>query len=74
MGSQFLVAGIVNTDALPADKQDVPLGEEGNPIPLAKLTHVVSKAGTGISKHKQLILLGSSWPTNLAPERAPVSA
>ena len=32
----FLVAGIVNQDAIPEDKRNVPLGEDDNPIPLVE--------------------------------------
>ena len=34
VGDEFLVEGIVDLDAIPEDKRDVPLGEDDNPIPL----------------------------------------
>lgn len=30
----YMVAGIVDMDAIPEDKRNIPLGEEGNPTPL----------------------------------------
>ena len=34
VGNEFCVQGIVDLDAIPEHKRDVPLGEEGNPVPL----------------------------------------
>lgn len=31
-----MVAGLVDLDAIPADKEDIPLGDEENPIPLVE--------------------------------------
>jgi len=32
----FSVIGIVDLEAIPEDKKDIPIGEDGNPIPLVK--------------------------------------
>jgi hypothetical protein len=34
VGNEFCVQGIVDLDAVPKHKRDVPFGEEGNPVPL----------------------------------------
>jgi hypothetical protein len=39
-GEELAVMGIVDLDAVPEDKHDVPLGEEDNPIPLVEFTAV----------------------------------
>lgn len=38
-GEEFAVAGIVNLDAVPDDKRDIPLGDDDNPIPLVEFTY-----------------------------------
>jgi len=35
----FAVAGIVDSDAIPEDKKDLPYGHDDNPIPLVKFMH-----------------------------------
>ena len=40
VGAELAVLGIVDLDAVPEDKHDVPLGEEDNPIPLVEFTTV----------------------------------
>ena len=35
-GRKFVIAGFVDLDAVPNDKKRVPLGEDGNPIPLVE--------------------------------------
>lgn len=37
---EFTVPGIVDLDAIPEDKKDIPLGEDDNPIPLMKFTNL----------------------------------
>jgi len=37
---EFTVPGIVDLDAIPKDKKNVPLGEDDNPIPLMKFTNL----------------------------------
>jgi len=39
VGKEYVVLGIVNLDAVPDDKGDIPLGDDDNPIPLAEFTH-----------------------------------
>lgn len=40
VGNEFVVAGIINLDAVPQDKRELPLGEADNPIPLVGFTNV----------------------------------
>ncbi|OGG52225.1 MAG: hypothetical protein A3F84_20695 [Candidatus Handelsmanbacteria bacterium RIFCSPLOWO2_12_FULL_64_10] len=40
VGDEFVMAGIVNLDAVPEDKHELPLGEDDNPIPLVLFTNV----------------------------------
>jgi len=42
-GVKYLVAGIVDLDAAPEDKRNVPLGDDANPIPLVKFTNIGEK-------------------------------
>ncbi|MFH1907310.1 MAG: hypothetical protein ABIL11_08015 [Chloroflexota bacterium] len=49
IGAQFAVAGIIDLDAVPADKQDLPLGAPGNPLPLIKFR----APGSGDSASRQ---------------------
>ncbi len=39
-GDQFVVAGIVDLDAVPEEKDHLPLGSEDNPIPLVEFTNL----------------------------------
>jgi len=39
-GDAFAVLGLVDLDAVPKDKQHLPLGDDGNPIPLVEFTGV----------------------------------
>ncbi len=39
IGSEVAVLGIVDLKAIPKEKQHMPLGEDGNPIPLVKFLH-----------------------------------
>jgi len=45
VGDEFRVVGIVDLDAVPKDKWDIPLGEEENPIPVVEF--VQYSYGTG---------------------------
>ncbi len=49
----FYVAGIVDTDAVPKDKEDVPLGEDDNPIPLVEFSN--SKKGEETSEENKTL-------------------
>jgi len=40
VGTEFVVAGIVDLDAVPEEKRDLPLGDDDNPIPLVEFTAV----------------------------------
>jgi len=54
---QFTVLGIVNIDAVPEDKRHIPLGDEGNPIPLVEFlseTEIAKKIGEDQHKGKRL--------------------
>jgi hypothetical protein len=43
---EFMVPGIVDLSAIPPEKSNVPLGEDGNPIPLVKFSNLsMSKPG-----------------------------
>jgi hypothetical protein len=39
VGPEFAVAGIVDLDAIPKEKEHLPLGADGNPIPLVLFTN-----------------------------------
>ncbi len=41
--SKFVVLGIVDTDAVPEEKKDIPLGTDDNPVPLVKFTNLYRK-------------------------------
>jgi hypothetical protein len=40
IGTEFVVAGIVDLDAIPEEKLHLPLGHEDNPVPLVEFTNV----------------------------------
>ena len=40
VGQEYVALGIVDLDAIPADKQDLPLGGEDNPVPLIEFKDV----------------------------------
>ena len=39
VGEEFTIVGIVDLDAIPEEKRDLPLGDDDNPIPLVKFTN-----------------------------------
>jgi len=47
IGPEFGVMGVIDLDAIPPDKEDIPLGEDDNPIPLVQFTNVTLKGTTG---------------------------
>lgn len=49
VGSEFTVLGLVDLDAVPPGKRNVPLGEEGNPFPLIKFTHAAGPGRPALS-------------------------
>jgi hypothetical protein len=40
VGTEFVLVGIVNLDAIPEEKRDLPLGDDDNPIPLVEFTNI----------------------------------
>ncbi len=40
IGEEFTLVGIVDLDAIPEEKHDLPLGDEDNPIPIVEFTNV----------------------------------
>lgn len=42
IGSEFLVLGIVDLDAVPTDKRRLPIGAPGNPIPLIEFSNLAA--------------------------------
>jgi uncharacterized protein YecA (UPF0149 family) len=40
---EYALVGIVDLDAVPEEKRDIPLGDDDNPIPLIELEYVHSK-------------------------------
>ncbi len=49
IGPEFGVMGVIDLDAVPPDKANVPLGEDDNPIPLVEFTNVISEGGAGFT-------------------------
>ena len=45
-GDRYIVRGLVDTDAIPEDKRDLPLGDDDNPIPFVEFTNL------GLSRRK----------------------
>lgn len=39
-GAEFVVLGILDLDAIPEDKRDLPFGDDDNPLPLVKFTNI----------------------------------
>lgn len=54
---RFAVLGIVDMDAIPEDKQNLPLGGDDNPIPIVEFLHetdTANRSGEGLHKGKRL--------------------
>jgi len=49
-GSKFAVLGLVDLDAIPDDKKNIPLGDEGNPIPLVEFLNTGKQPAGRLSK------------------------
>jgi hypothetical protein len=47
IGNEFTVLGIVDLDAIPEEKQHLPLGDDDNPIPLVEFTTTPSATARG---------------------------
>jgi hypothetical protein len=43
VGTEFVVLGLVDMDAIPEEKRDLPLGDDDNPIPLVAFTNVAQE-------------------------------
>jgi len=51
---EFIVVGIVDINAIPEDKKDVPIGADDNPIPLVHFVDTIEKAATTQHDGKRL--------------------
>jgi hypothetical protein len=40
IGEEFVLLGIVDLDAIPEEKRDLPLGDDDNPVPLVEFTNI----------------------------------
>lgn len=40
VGEEFTVVGLIDLDAIPEDKQHLPLGDDDNPVPLVEFTSI----------------------------------
>jgi len=49
----FVVMGLVDLDAIPAGKANVPLADDDNPIPLVKFTNITGANSPAASKRKR---------------------
>lgn len=49
---QYVVAGIVNLDAVPEDKRHLPMGDEDTPIPLVEFLSATDMANRGGSRQQ----------------------
>jgi len=47
VSTEFVVLGIVDLDAIPEEKRDLPLGDDDNPIPLVEFTNVSQEMAGG---------------------------
>jgi len=47
VGNEFAVLGIVDLDAIPEEKQHLPLGDDDNPIPLVEFTKISRTTAPG---------------------------
>ena len=43
IGNEFAVLGIIDLDAVPKEKEHLPLGDDDNPIPLVEFTNISHK-------------------------------
>ena len=53
IGAKYAVMGIVDLDAVPEDKQNIPLGDPGNPMPLVEFTNVSAARVRGDKTRKK---------------------
>jgi hypothetical protein len=47
IGNEFTALGIIDLDAVPEEKQHLPLGDDDNPIPLVEFTNISSEIVPG---------------------------
>ena len=52
-GEEFAVMGIVDLDAVPAEKRHLPLGEDDNPIHLIEFANVRGKGTSSTHPHRR---------------------
>jgi hypothetical protein len=50
----FAVLGIIDVDAIPEDKRDIPIGGDDNPIPLVNFVDTIEKAAPTQKEGKRL--------------------
>jgi hypothetical protein len=53
VGQEFTVAGILDLEAVPANKRHLPIGAPGNPVPLVKFRASNSEAPTSRQRHRK---------------------
>ena len=41
--NEFAVLGVVDLEAMPPGKEDIPLGDDDNPIPLVQFTNIADR-------------------------------
>lgn len=46
-GNEFIVLGVIDLDAIPEEKQHLPLGDDDNPIPLVQFTNISRETASG---------------------------
>ncbi len=71
IGPEFGVRGVIDLDAIPPDKADLPLGDDDNPIPLVEFTNITSGDDTGF---KQLPSRSKSGVRKKRPKPAQLQA
>ncbi|MBU0465512.1 MAG: hypothetical protein KKD21_01845 [Proteobacteria bacterium] len=53
--SKFIVAGLVDLEAIPEEKSHIPIGDDDNPIPLVEFLRTSKKISTSNIKKKKRI-------------------
>ena len=55
VGNQFAIVGLVDLDAIPPEKDDIPIGAPGNPVPLVEFSNIraprPARGRSGSSRH-----------------------
>ncbi len=73
VGNEFVVLGLVNWDAVPDEKENLPIGGDDNPIPLIRFTGS-ARAGEGRQparepKDKKRKSVGRAYKQNKKPRK-----